>query len=78
MIRLQKRAGLSCVPRECFAAAVEGWVFATKAGFETLYDCRMAFGTSEQMREACAGGVVGVGGLIPMVEEIFDGYASVW
>ena len=56
---------------------VEGWVIATDAGFETLHDSRMAFGTTQEMREAYAGRVVGIRRLVPVVEEVFDGYATV-
>ncbi len=63
---------------EGFATSVEGWVFAADAGFETLRDSWMALGAAKEMGEAYAGGVVGVCGLVPVFEEIFDGYATVW
>ena len=47
---------------EGFAAAVEGWIIATDAGFEPLHDCGMAFGTAKEMCEAYAGGVVRICG----------------
>ena len=47
---------------ESFAAAVEGWIIATDAGFEPLHDCGMAFGTAKEMCEAYAGGVVRICG----------------
>ena len=69
--------GLGCFAGESLAATVEGWVIATDAGFETLHDSWMPLGTAQQMSETHASRVIGIRGLIPVVEKVFDGYTTI-
>lgn len=68
--------GLGCFADEGFATAVESRIIATDASFETFHDSGMSFRASEKVGEAYTSCAVGIRGLIPVVEEVFDRYTA--